>query len=167
MTTTTKNTPAFETRIDLDAETRKEAVALINQQMADNLDLYTQTKQAHWNVKGIHFMQLHLLFDQLADMVEPFTDELAERATALGGYATGTVRMAAEASTLPEYPTDAVDGKAHLEAMCDRWIAYAASTRAAIDRCDELDDDTSEDLFTEISRSVDKAVYFLESHLQG
>lgn len=167
MTTTSKNPPAFDTRIDLDAEVRKEAVALLNQQLADNADLYSQTKQAHWNVKGIHFMQLHLLFDQLAEIVQPFSDELAERATALGGYATGTVRMAAQASTLPEYPVEAVDGRQHLEAMRERWAAYAASTRAAIERCDELDDDTSEDLFTEISRSVDKALYFLEGHLQG
>ena len=153
-TTKTKTAPTFDTRIDIDAEARKELVALLNAQMADNFDLYSQTKQAHWNVKGIHFMQLHLLFDQLADVVEPFTDELAERATALGGYATGTARMAAAASTLPEYPTDAVDGKAHLEAVRERWAAYAASTRAAIDRCDDLDDDASEDLFTEISRAV-------------
>lgn len=166
MATTTKNTRRFDTRIDLDDDVRKEVVALLNQQMADNADLYSQTKQAHWNVKGIHFMQLHLLFDQVAEVVEPFTDELAERATALGGYALGTVRMAAQASTLPEYPTDAVDGKAHLEAMRERWAAYAASSRAAIDRCTELNDDTSADLFTEISRGVDKALYFLESHLQ-
>lgn len=164
---TTTTAPSFKTRIDVEPDARKELVALLNQQMADNADLYSQTKQAHWNVKGPDFMQLHLLFDQVAAMVEPFTDELAERVTALGGYATGTVRMAAKASTLSEFPTDAVDGKANLQALSDRWAAYAASTRAAIERASQLGEPTSEDLFTEISRDVDKALYFLEAHLQG
>lgn len=167
MTTTTTKTPTFDTRIDVAKDARGELVALLNQQMADNADLHSQTKQAHWNVKGQNFMQLHLLFDQVAGMVEPFTDELAERVTALGGYATGTVRMAAEATTLPEFPTNAHDGHAHLAALAERWAAYAASTRAAIERAGQLGDPTTEDLFTEISREVDKALYFLEGHLQG
>jgi starvation-inducible DNA-binding protein len=166
MTTTTK-TLSFTTRIDVADTARHELVGLLNQQMADNADLYSQTKQAHWNVKGADFMQLHLLFDQVAGMIEPFTDELAERVTALGGYATGTVRMAAEATTLPEFPVDARDGTENLEALADRWAAYAASTRAAIERASQLGEPTSEDLFTEISREVDKGLYFLEAHLQG
>lgn len=167
MSTTTRTAPTFTTRIDIAESARDELVALLNQQMADNADLHSQTKQAHWNVKGADFMQLHLLFDQLAGMVEPFTDELAERVTALGGYATGTVRMAAEATTLPEFPVDARDGQANLQALAERWAAYAASTRAAIARAGQLDDPTSEDLFTEISREIDKGLYFIEAHLQG
>lgn len=167
MATTTKTAPTFKTRIDIDADARKELIGLLNQQMADNADLYSQTKQAHWNVKGADFMQLHLLFDQIAGMVEPFTDEIAERVTALGGYATGTVRMAAEATTLPEFPTDALSGQANLEALADAYSAYAASTRQAIERAAQLGEPTTEDLFTEISRDVDKALYFIEAHLQG
>jgi len=165
-TTTTTNT-TFTTRIDVDSDARKELVGLLNQQMADNADLHSQAKQAHWNVKGADFMQLHLLFDQVAGMVEPFTDELAERVTALGGYATGTVRMAAQATTLPEFPTDARDGRANLEALAGAFSAYAASTRQAIERAAQLGEPTTEDLFTEISRDVDKALYFIEAHLQG
>ena len=157
----------FTTRIDLAADVRTRMIALLNRQTAQNADLYSQTKQAHWNVKGPDFMQLHLLFDQLAGMVEPFTDELAERVTALGGYAKGTVRMAAEASDLPEFPTDHHDGRAHLEALAERWAAYAASTRAAIQASAEAGDPSTEDLFTEISREVDKGLYFIEAHLQG
>ncbi|MDZ7708653.1 MAG: DNA starvation/stationary phase protection protein Dps [Trueperaceae bacterium] len=167
MATTTKTATTFKTRIDIEPDARKELVGLLNQQMADNADLYSQTKQAHWNVKGPDFMQLHLLFDQVAAMVEPFTDELAERVTALGGYATGTVRMAAEATTLQEFPIDARDGKAHLEALADAYSAYAASTRQAIERASQIGEPTTEDLFTEISRDVDKALYFIEGHLQG
>lgn len=155
-----------DTKIDIPKAARKELVEMLNQHVADNADLYSQAKQAHWNVKGTDFFQLHELFDEVAEAVEGFTDELAERVAALGGVALGTVRMAAQATSLPEYPVDITSGQAHLEAMIERFAAYAASTRAAANRAGELGDPTSEDLFIEISRAVDKHLYFLESHLQ-
>lgn len=158
---------SFDTHIDIAAEKRDELIEILNQQLADTFDLYSQIKQAHWNVKGIHFMQLHLLFDSVATAIEPYVDTIAERVTTLGGYATGTVRMAANSSTLSEYPSDAVDGEAHLKAVRDRVAAYAASTRQAIERASELGDPTTEDLFTEVSRVVDVQLYFIEGHLQG
>ncbi len=166
MTTTTKVT-TFETRIDIDADVRKELIELLNQQLADATDLFTQTKQAHWNVKGMDFFQLHELFDTLAKVPRKQADMIAERATALGGMALGTVRMAAENSTLPEYPVETVEDKKVVNVMVERWAAYAASTRAAIRRSAELDEPSTEDLFTELSREIDESLYFLESHLQS
>ena len=96
-------------------------IALLNQQLADTTDLYSQTKQAHWNVKGIHFYPLHLLFDQLAEKRIGEADELAERATELGGYATGTMRMAAAGSRLPEIPTDIDAGVDYVRALVERY----------------------------------------------
>jgi len=157
----------FETRIDIEADTRKQLIELLNQQLADATDLFTQTKQAHWNVKGMDFFQLHTLFDTLAKIPRKQADLLAERATALGGMALGTVRMAAENSTLPEYPTETVEGREVVDLMVERWAAYAASTRAAVRRSGELDEPTTEDLFTELSREVDESLYFLEAHLQS
>ncbi|MEJ2288710.1 MAG: DNA starvation/stationary phase protection protein Dps [Deinococcales bacterium] len=154
------------TQIDLREDVREGLVDLLNRQLADTADLASQLKQAHWNVKGPDFQQLHELFDGVHDAIEPFVDMLAERVTALGGTALGTVRMAAQASSLPEYP-EAVTGRQHLEALQARVAAYAGSTRAAIRRADELDDPTTADLFTEVSREVDKQLYFVESHLQG
>jgi len=103
--TTTART--FKTRINLPADRREKLIALLNQQLADTFDLFGQTKQAHWNVKGPQFYQLHLLFDDLADKVEKYIDEIAERATTLGGSAQGTVRMAAAASRLTSRPPPA------------------------------------------------------------
>lgn len=160
-------TKSFDTKIDIAAADREKLNALLNAQLADNTDLYTQTKQAHWNVKGIHFLQLHKLFDEVAEMIQGFSDDLAERVTALGGYANGTVRMAAANSSLTEYPVDATEGDDHLHAVRDRWAAYTKSTREASRRAADLNDPTTEDLFIEISRSVDKGLYFIESHLQG
>src|SRR5512147_1346076 len=113
----------YATQNDLAPDVREKAVALLNQQLADTLDLYSQTKQAHWNVKGMQFYQLHDLFDTLAEAVEEYTDLIAERATALGGTALGTVRMSAADSRLPEYPLDAVEGRQHVEALTTRFAS--------------------------------------------
>ncbi len=157
----------FATKNDLDKGIRKRVIELLNQQLADSLDLYSQTKQAHWNVKGSDFYQLHLMFDEHAAHVVGWIDLLAERAVMLGGYATGTVRMSAAASRLPEYPTGATGGMEHVTALVDRWSAYAATTRAGIDFADEAGDQDTADLLTEISRQVDMDLWFQEAHLQG
>ena len=156
----------YETRIDIPKTTRGKLIDLLNQQLADSLDLYTQTKQAHWNVKGSDFIQLHELFDELAGHLLEFVDTIAERATALGGTALGTARMAVGASTLPEFPEDAVDGMDVVGALADRFGAYAASTRRAMDKSDKLGDMDTNDMFIEVSRQVDKDLWFLDAHLQ-
>jgi starvation-inducible DNA-binding protein len=167
MPATKSRATTFTTSIDLEAATREAMVALCNQLLADSLDLYSQTKQAHWNVKGKDFFQLHALFDQLAANTLEYVDQIAERATALGGYATGTVRMSAANTTLPEFPENAVDGMEHVRALVERYAAYAASTRTGIDTASDAGDQSTADLLTEISRQVDKDLWFLEAHLQG
>lgn len=144
---------------------RLQLVELLNERLAATADLHSQVKQAHWNVTGIHFQTLHELFDAVAGALFPFVDELAERVTALGGVAKGTVRMAAAASSLPEYPLDAVGGEAHLTAVRDRLATYATDNLRAIDAAGKLEDDATEDLFVEIQRQVDKLQYFVASHL--
>jgi starvation-inducible DNA-binding protein len=158
--------PTFKTSIDLPAGTRSEIIDLCNQQLADTADLQSQIKQAHWNVKGPEFISLHLLYDTWAEEVEGYIDLIAERVTQLGGYAMGTARMAAENSRLPEFPTDAIQGLDTVRALVERYAAYAASTRAAIDESDKSGDQSTADLFTEVSRGIDKGLWFLEAHLQ-
>ena len=104
MSTRTNITRINPTRNDMPAELRQKAITVLNQQLADTLDLYSQTKQAHWNVKGANFIAVHEFFDDLAESVEEFIDNIAERATALGGFALGTTRMAAATTRLAEYP---------------------------------------------------------------
>lgn len=157
----------YSTRIDIPAEARSQIIALLNQTLASTLDLKTQVKQAHWNVKGMDFYQLHELFDEMASELEEYVDMFAERVTALGGLALGTARIAASASTLPEYPFDILDGKAHVTALADRYAPYARSLRQDIDRTAELGDADTADLYTEVSRAIDKRLWFLEAHLQA
>ncbi|MGE0544569.1 MAG: DNA starvation/stationary phase protection protein Dps [Dehalococcoidia bacterium] len=161
-----KEARAFRTRNSLSQATREHMIMLLNQHLADSSDLYSQTKQAHWNVRGPEFIQLHELFDELAGSVLGYVDMIAERATALGGEAAGTVRMAAGGSRLPEYPADLRRGLQHVEALADRYGDYANATRQAIDEAAAAGDMDTSDLFTEISRGVDKHLWFLEAHLQ-
>lgn len=160
-------TKVFSSHIDLPLDTRQKMITMLNQQMADTFDLFSQTKQAHWNVKGPQFIQLHELYDELAAELLGFVDMIAERATAMGGVATGTVRMASGSSRLAEYPTEAFDSMATVLALVERYGDLAASTRKAIDTADAAGDMDTADLFTEVSRALDKALWFLEAHLQS
>jgi len=153
------------TRIDIKGKLRDSMIALLNQQLADTADLYSQVKQAHWNVKGAHFIALHELFDKLAEDLEEPVDDLAERVTALGGVARGTARVAAQSSRLPEFPIERVEGLKAVALLADRYAALAASSRAAIETAAKEGDADTSDLFTGISRGLDKALWFLEAHL--
>jgi starvation-inducible DNA-binding protein len=163
----TQTDRTFETRIDISADAREKLVELLNARLADSFDLYSQLKQAHWNVKGSDFIQLHELYDAVAESVLEFVDTIAERATALGGLALGTARMAAEATTLEEYPIDAFAGEETVAVVADRLAAFGASAREGIDTATELGDMDTADLFTEVSRAIDKHLWFVEAHLQG
>jgi starvation-inducible DNA-binding protein len=164
--TVTKATARFySTRIDLPQAVRSQVVAILNQTLAASLDLKTQIKQAHWNVKGKDFFQLHELFDEMAGEMEEYVDMVAERVTALGSTALGTARIAAESSILPEYPLDAVEGSEHITALAERYAAYGKHLRDSIDQTDAAGDADTADLYTEISRTIDKRLWFLEAHL--
>jgi starvation-inducible DNA-binding protein len=165
MVSTVSKQKLYSTRIDLAEDIRVKVIEILNQTLAATLDLKTQTKQAHWNVKGMDFYQLHELFDEMATELEEYVDMVAERVTALGGVAMGTARIAAAESILPEYALDAVSGADHVTALADRFGTYAKHVREAIDSTDELGDLDTADLYTEISRNIDKRLWFLEAHL--
>src|SRR5262244_1690024 len=140
------------TRNDLPEQTRTKLVDLLNARLADAIDLQTQCKQAHWNVKGPNFIALHELFDKINEDVEDCVDDIAERAVQLGGVAEGTARMVAKRSSLAEYPAKAVDGRSHVEALSSALAAFGAAARQGIDQSNELADLDTADLFTEVSR---------------
>ncbi len=158
---------AFETRMDLDESVREPMAALLNQHLADLIDLRSQTKQAHWNVRGPHFIAYHELFDTLAAQLTEPVDTVAERIGALGYRAEGTTRMAAGNSRLVDWPLDLTDGPTIVEAIADRFSYVAAFTRSAIDKASESGDEVTTDVLTEVARGLDKSLWFLEAHLQG
>lgn len=154
----------FSTALEFGSGSRSQLIETLQQHMADNHDLHDQTKFAHWNVKGENFWALHKLFDQLAEMIHPFTDTLAERITLLGGIARGTVRQTAQASGLEEFPDGPQDGHTYLRELQSRFAEHADNSRQRAEAVAETDP-TSEDLFIEMSRELDQALYFIEAHL--
>jgi starvation-inducible DNA-binding protein len=155
------------TRNDLSASVRTKVCELLNARLADLIDMQSQVKQAHWNVKGPAFIAIHELFDDISGNLIEHIDTVAERAAQLGGQVMGTARIAAAASTLPEYPVNAVDQTEHLKAVADRLSRLGKNIRAAIDASGEFGDADAADIFTQVSRDVDKYLWFVESHLAG
>jgi len=155
------------TRNDLSLEVRTAIAELLNARLADTIDLYLQTKHAHWNVKGPNFIALHELFDKLAEGLEDNIDDMAERAVALGAVAEGTVGSIARRTRVKAYPADVRDGAAHVDALADAYASVGKSIRKAIDEASKLGDADTSDLFTGISRDLDKNLWFLEAHRQA
>jgi starvation-inducible DNA-binding protein len=155
-----------KTRNDLSKATRQKVIELLNARLADAIDLYAQVKQAHWNVKGMQFYQLHLLFDKVAEAVEDGVDELAERAVELGGVADGTLQTVVKRTTLAPYPVTIKTGRDHVDRLARALAAYGKNVRAAIQTSADAGDADTADLFTEISREADKQLWLVEAHLQ-
>jgi starvation-inducible DNA-binding protein len=157
----------FPTKNDIPAEARSQIAELLNRRLADCIDLQTQCKQAHWNVKGPGFIGLHKLFDDINTDVEEYVDLVAERVVQLGGVAEGTARCVAERSTLREYPLEISSAEDHVDALSSALASFGRACREGIDQLDELGDADGADILTEISRGIDKWLWFVEAHQQG
>ena len=171
MTTAIAKTAArpkmYETLNDIPESRRAELCALMNRHLASAVDLQTQIKQAHWNVKGPSFIGLHELFDKVDEDVESYVDLIAERIVQLGGIAEGTARVIASRTHLPEYPLVLADGMAHVKAVARALATFGQEIRAAIEEAIVLDDADTADLFTQVSLGVDKWLWFVEAHSQA
>jgi starvation-inducible DNA-binding protein len=156
----------YPTRNDLPESTRGQVVGLLNQRLADAIDLQTQCKQAHWNVKGPAFIALHKLFDEINESVEEYVDLVAERVVQLGGIAEGTVGIVSKRTTLEGYPLTISAGDDHVAALSDALAAFGRAVRIGIEEMNELEDAGSADVLTEISRGIDQWLWFVEAHQQ-
>ena len=157
----------FESKVNVPGDNRRPLLELLNARLADTIDMQTQAKFAHWNVKGEDFYQLHLLFDSIAEHLEEAVDLIAERITALGGRANGTARQAVANSSIKEYDLNVLHGMDHVRAVLYGLAAVSNAARQAVKQSAVLGDDATADVFTEVVRAADKDIYFLQSHLQG
>ena len=155
----------WNTHHDQPEDRRVTVVALLNAQLADVIDLGLQAKQAHWNVKGPQFAALHALFDEVAEELGGFADELAERAVVLGGVARGTLQVLAKDSRLPAYPLEALDGAEHLWALSAALARVAQTSREAIRAAEKAGDAVTVDVFTEVTRGMDTLLWKVEAHV--
>lgn len=152
------------TKNDLAEAKRETATALLQDRLASAIAVQLQAKQAHWNVKGPNFIALHELFDAVATEARGWVDEIAERITALGGVADGRARTVAAQTVVSEYPLEIQSGPDHVEAFSNALAAFGQSVRDGIDAAGDIGDAGTQDLFTQISRAVDKQLWFVESH---
>lgn len=150
-------------RIDLPSNAKNQVIGLLNERLQDGIDLALATKQAHWNLKGPGFIGVHLMLDSFRKELDGHVDTVAERVAQLGGIALGTTQNVASGSDLKPYPTDIIAVSDHLAALIERYAATANSVREAIDKTDEAGDTGSADLLTAYSRTLDKALWFLQS----
>lgn len=155
----------FPSHVNLNDDVRAALIEHLNDTLATSIDLTYQVKQAHWNIKGPWFFARHELFDKLAGNLREWTDDIAERASTLGGYAKGTVRMAASGSELGEYDESVIDGKQHIRALVDRYTIFTRQLRDGISAAQDKEDVVTEDLLTEVARGAELDMWFLESHI--
>ena len=156
----------YQSRNDLPSNAKAVSIGVLNARLADAIDLALLTKQAHWNIKGPQFIALHEMIDGFRTELDTHVDTMAERVVQLAGTALGTSQVVAAATTLAPYPTDIYTTKDHLAALIERYGSVANQVRAAIDETADAGDADSADLFTAFSRALDKALWFLETHVQ-
>ncbi len=156
----------YKTQNDLSANAKSVSIGILNARLADSIDLALLTKQAHWNIKGPQFIALHEMIDGFRTELDGHVDTIAERVVQLGGTALGTTQTVASATTLAPYPTDIHKSADHLAALIERYGNAANAVRKAIDETGSAGDANTADLFTAYSRALDKALWFLEAHVQ-
>ena len=161
----TTKTALRTTRIDLPAEKREVLVTILNARLAETTDYALSLKQAHWNVKGRQFVAIHEMLDPMFDETVGWADMMAERAVILGGQAYGTLQSAAKATSLPAFPVEATSVADLLGALAASLGKLGAAVRRAIDEATGLGDADTADLFTEVSRGLDKQLWYFEAHL--
>lgn len=149
----------------LNDNTRSNVIDLLNARLSDVISLALAAKQAHWNLRGPGFIGVHELLDEVADRLRESADLIAERAVILGGFADGTAEVVAEKTTMKPYPLEVKDVQVHLEALRERFLDVGSKIRAAIDEAGDSGDDDTEDLFTEVSRQIDKDAWFIAANM--
>ncbi|MBN9394338.1 MAG: DNA starvation/stationary phase protection protein Dps [Candidatus Melainabacteria bacterium] len=165
MKTLTKDAKLYSSRIDLSEKTRQQSISTLAITLATTIDIAAQIKQCHWNVKAPNFIMLHELFDEMHAEMTGYVDSFAERITALGGLAHGSIREAAQASLAQDYAAETTTGSSLLEILADLYALLAKHLRQAIDTTAQAGDAGTSDLYTGISREIDKRLWFIESHL--
>ena len=151
----------------LPEEARAKIADVLNARLSDGLDLHSQIKVAHWNIKGPQFASLHPLFETFAVSLANFNDAIAERAVTLGARAYGTARHVAKSSTLPEYPLDTVRDMQHVALLAERIEKYLDGARATRTAAEKLGDTDTVDLLTGIVTEFEKNAWFLRASLES
>ena len=145
----------------LDQQTQEQMCELLNARLADGIDLRLAVKQAHWNLRGRGYIGVHELLDDVNARLGESIDTMAERVAIMGGFARGTSQEVSKKTELEAYPVELTELQDHVSALVERFKAYGAKLREAIDTAGDAGDEDAADLFTEVSRQVDKDAWFI------
>ncbi len=146
---------------ELNQDTRQAMVDLLNENLSNTIALTLAVKQAHWNLKGRGFIGVHELLDGVAERLRDGADTMAERAVILGGFAKGTAEVVSKQAKMEAYPLEESDIDKHIVALKERFLFVGGEVRKAIDAASEAGDEDTADLFTEVSRAIDKDAWFI------
>ena len=149
----------------LPEDARAKIAETLNARLADGLDLHSQIKVAHWNIKGPQFAALHPLFETFAVGLALHNDTLAERAVTLGAKAYGTARHVAKTSNIPEYPQETTRDLDHVKLLAERIEAYLVGARESRVIAEKLGDTDTVDVLTQVVTEFEKHAWFLRASL--
>jgi starvation-inducible DNA-binding protein len=130
--------------------------------LVDLIELHVQGKQAHWNVVGKNFRDLHLQLDEIIEAAREFSDDIAERMRALHGIPDGRSDTVAATTTLPEYPHGEIDTAETVDLVTIRLENTAATMREVHDQVDD-EDPTSADLLHAIIQSLEQYAWMVSA----
>jgi starvation-inducible DNA-binding protein len=137
---------------DLSETVRNQIIELCNARLADAVDLQLQCKYEQWNVKGPDVVALQEFFNQVHEDVGHYADRIAERTVQLEGIANCTEHVVPTWAHLAEFNAVNAGERAFIQTLASALASFGKITDQARDRCNELDDIVTTEMFTEISR---------------
>ncbi len=155
----------YKSPTPLPEKVRRKIASSLNERLVDGLDLHSQIKVAHWNIRGPLYATLHPLFETFAVSLATHNDSIAERAVTLGSSVSGTARYVAKHSALQDYPAGTTKDLDHVRLLADRIEKYLVGLRQTRDLGEKEDDVDSVDLLTSIITEFEKHVWFLRATL--
>ena len=120
--------------------------------LADLIELHIQGKQAHWNIVGTNFRDLHLQLDEIVDAARAFADDTAERMRALHALPDGRSATVAKSTSLAQFPEGLISTKGAIDRIVAALEAAVGTMRKVHDEVDEEDPTTADLLHTFIER---------------
>ncbi len=130
--------------------------------LADLIELHLQGKQAHWNVVGTNFRDLHLQLDELVDFARTGSDTIAERLRALDAIPDGRSDTVAATTTLPQFPAYEISTTEAVDLITARVYAAVDTMRAVHDEVD-AEDPTTADILHQLIDDLEKLAWLIKS----
>jgi starvation-inducible DNA-binding protein len=153
--------------IEISIENLKGSATLLNTMLADEYLLYTKTRNAHWNIQGKNFLEMHKLFESQYEALDIIIDDTAERVRALGHFALGSLKNFLDVARLSEQNDDFTDQDHILNTLLEDHESIIRTLRRDITAVsDQYKDLGTADFMTGIMEQHEKIAWMLRSYLK-